>query len=175
VLIIEALFMVVEPTGGNRNALRMPPIPSTGDRESRAHHFSTRALLEYEPSLCAMVLLTLEKASLTHPQCSLGPRTPTPRSLRSLGRRTGHRSLTTEWRVCVDPDVSEAARIAGGFLRLTLASGRESRPHSHWWYVTPKARPRSRGRRRHDAAGASLYGCRALVAPTVHIAGNRYI
>jgi hypothetical protein len=122
-----------------------------------------------------MVLLTLEKASSTHPQCSLGRRTPTPRSLRSLGRSTGHRSLTTEWRVCVDPDVSEAARIAGGILRLTLASGRESRPHSHWWYVTPKARPRSRGRRRHDAAGASLHGCRALVAPTVHIAGNRYI
>jgi hypothetical protein len=41
------------------------------------------------------------------------------------------------WRVCVDLDVSEALSIAGRFLDPTLTSGRESRPHSHWWYIAP--------------------------------------
>ena len=41
------------------------------------------------------------------------------------------------WRVDVDLDADEAVRIAGRFLSPTLTSGRESRPHSHWWYVVP--------------------------------------
>src|ERR671914_225392 len=46
------------------------------------------------------------------------------------GAPSGHR-------VDVDLDPDEAVRIAGRFLPPTLTSGRESRPHSHWWYVSP--------------------------------------
>ena len=39
------------------------------------------------------------------------------------------------WRIDVDLDAAEAVRVAGRFLPPTLTSGRERRPHSHWWYV----------------------------------------
>jgi hypothetical protein len=38
-------------------------------------------------------------------------------------------------RVDVDLDPDEAVKIAGRFLPPKLTSGRESRPHSHWWYI----------------------------------------
>ena len=43
------------------------------------------------------------------------------------------------WRVDVDLDADEAVKVAGRFLPPTLTSGRESRPHSHWWYVAKGA------------------------------------
>src|SRR5215210_1506243 len=36
-------------------------------------------------------------------------------------------------------DVDLDAEEAGRFLPPTLTSGRESNPHSHWWYVVPSA------------------------------------
>ncbi len=38
-------------------------------------------------------------------------------------------------RVDVDLDADEAVSIGGRFLPPTLTSGRQTRPHSHWWYV----------------------------------------
>ncbi len=34
-----------------------------------------------------------------------------------------------------DLDCKEARAAAGRFLAPTLTSGRETVPHSHWWYV----------------------------------------
>src|SRR5918997_1222832 len=48
----------------------------------------------------------------------------------NIGLLTGEPS---GWLVDVDLDVQEAVRIAGRFLPQTLTSGRQSRPHSHWW------------------------------------------
>ena len=42
-------------------------------------------------------------------------------------------------RVDVDLDPDEAVKIAGRFLPPTLTSGRGSRPHSHWWYLSSGA------------------------------------
>jgi hypothetical protein len=80
------------------------------------------------------------------------------------------------WRVCVDLDVSEALGIAGRFLPPTLTSGRESRQHSHWWYVAPGAR----NRKFKDLDGAVLLelrstGCQTIVAPSVHPTGEKYV
>src|SRR5919202_2806271 len=44
--------------------------------------------------------------------------------------------------VDVDLDSNEAVQIVGRFLPATLTSGRESRPHSHWWYQAPGAKSR---------------------------------
>ena len=80
------------------------------------------------------------------------------------------------WRVCVDQDVSEAAILAGRFLPPTLTSGRETRPHSHWWYVSPGAQTE----KFKDVDGTMLLelrstGCQTIVAPSVHPSGERYI
>jgi hypothetical protein len=80
------------------------------------------------------------------------------------------------WRVCVDLDVPEALGIAGRFLPPTLTSGRESRQHSHWWFI-------SRGvetEKFKDLDGTMLLelrstGCQTVVAPSVHPSGERYV
>jgi hypothetical protein len=80
------------------------------------------------------------------------------------------------WRVCVDQDVSEAATLSGRFLPPTLTSGRESRSHSHWWYVSPGAQTE----KFKDVDGTMLLelrstGCQTIVAPSVHPSGERYV
>jgi putative DNA primase/helicase len=81
------------------------------------------------------------------------------------------------WRVCADVDVPEALHIAGRFLPPTLTSGRESRPHSHWWYVSENVRTM----KFKDLDGSTVLlelrstGCQTLVAPSVHPSGEVYV
>jgi len=80
------------------------------------------------------------------------------------------------WRVCVDQDVSEALGMAGRFLIPTLTSGRESRPYSHWWYISPGVETE----KFKDVDGTMLLelrstGCQTIVAPSVHPSGDKYV
>jgi hypothetical protein len=80
------------------------------------------------------------------------------------------------WRVCVDLDVAEALEAAGRFLLPTLTSGRQSRPHSHWWYIAPGTQTQ----KFKDTDGTMLLelrstGCQTIVAPSTHPTGERYI
>lgn len=75
--------------------------------------------------------------------------------------------------VDVDHDVPETAKIAGRFLSPTVTSGRESSPHSHWWYVSPGAETV----RYKDVAGRVLVelrstGCQTIVEPSIHPGGE---
>ncbi len=77
--------------------------------------------------------------------------------------------------VDVDLDAEEAAKVAGRFLPPTLTSGRESSPHSHWWYFSP-----SRTGRYKDTDGQVLVelrstGCQTVVEPSMHPSGERVI
>ena len=78
--------------------------------------------------------------------------------------------------VDVDLDSPEAVALAGRFLPPTLTSGRERRPHSHWWYRCPGA-----GSRDWKAPDGSKLvelrstGRQTLVAPSVHPSGERYV
>jgi Bifunctional DNA primase/polymerase, N-terminal len=79
-------------------------------------------------------------------------------------------------RVDVDLDPDEAVEIAGRFLPPTLTSGRESRPHSHWWYVSTNAA--SCDWKATD--GSKLVelrstGRQTLVAPSTHPDGDVYV
>jgi hypothetical protein len=79
-------------------------------------------------------------------------------------------------RVDVDLDSDEAVRIAGRFLPPTFTSGRESRPHSHWWYVSADAESRYW----KDTDGGNLVelrstGRQTLVAPSTHPDGDEYV
>ena len=76
-------------------------------------------------------------------------------------------------RVDVDLDADEAVGVAGRFLPPTLTSGRESRPHSHWWYVCPGAESKDW----KDTDGSKLVELRAtgrptLVWPSTHPGGD---
>jgi len=80
------------------------------------------------------------------------------------------------WRVDVDLDSDEAVRIAGRFLPPTLTSGRESRPHSHWWYKCPDVGSRDW----KDPTGDKLVelrstGRQTLVWPSTHPDGDTYL
>jgi hypothetical protein len=80
------------------------------------------------------------------------------------------------WRVDVDLDPDEAVGLAGRFLAPTLTSGRESRPHSHWWYVCAGAESCDW----KDTDGSKLVelrstGRQTLVAPSVHPDGDEYV
>jgi hypothetical protein len=80
------------------------------------------------------------------------------------------------WRVDVDLDADEAVKIAGRFLPPTLTSGRESRPHSHWWYVAPGVESSDW----KDVDGKKLVelrstGRQTLVAPSTHPDGDEYV
>jgi putative DNA primase/helicase len=78
--------------------------------------------------------------------------------------------------VDVGLDAKEARKVAGRFLLPTLTSGRESSPHSHWWYVAPGATTA----RYKDVNGEVLVevrstGAQTLVAPSVHPSGEQVV
>ena len=82
----------------------------------------------------------------------------------------------SQWRVDVDLDTDEAVKIAFWFLPPTLTGGRESRPHSHCWYVCPDAE--SRDWKAPD--GSKLIelrstGRQTIVTPSTHPDGDRYL
>src|SRR5215211_2805689 len=78
--------------------------------------------------------------------------------------------------VDVDLDAPEAAKIAGRFLELTLTSGRESSPHSHWWYVSPGAQTIRYKDVNHEVlVEQRSTGCQTIVAPSVHPSGERIV
>jgi hypothetical protein len=75
--------------------------------------------------------------------------------------------------VDVDLDAEEAAKVAGRFLPPTLTSGRESSPHSHWWYFSPGIETM----KFKDVDGRMLVelrstGCQTIVNPSVHPSGE---
>ncbi len=79
-------------------------------------------------------------------------------------------------RVDVDLDSEEAMAITGRFLPPTLTSGRKSRPHSHWWYISPGAESCDW----KDTNGGKLVelrstGRQTLVAPSTHPDGDEYV
>ena len=79
-------------------------------------------------------------------------------------------------RVDVDLDADEAVKIAGRFLPPTLTSGRESRPHSHWWYVAPGAKSCDwKDTDRSKLIELRSTGRQTLVAPSTHPDGDAYI
>jgi putative DNA primase/helicase len=79
-------------------------------------------------------------------------------------------------RVDVDLDAAEAVKIAGRFLPPTLTSGRESRPHSHWWYVAPGAESRDwKDADRSKLIELRSTGRQTLVAPSIHPDGDEYV
>jgi hypothetical protein len=75
----------------------------------------------------------------------------------NVGLLTGEPSAG---RVDADLDADEAV-VAGRFLPPTLTSGRESRPHSHWWYACPDAESRDW----KDMDGSKLVELRATGRP----------
>src|SRR5829696_1491731 len=96
----------------------------------------------------------------------------------NVGVKTGAPSGN---RVDVDLDVPEALAIAGRFLEPTLTSGRESAPHSHWWYVSPGAettdfKDSCEGLRGEVLVELRADGRQTVVWPSVHPDdGDRYV
>jgi hypothetical protein len=92
----------------------------------------------------------------------------------NIGLLTGEPS---GWLVDVDLDVQEAVEVAGRFLPQTLTSGRESRPHSHWWFRAEGAE----NREYKDTNGKKKFielrstGRQTLVGPSTHPSGEEYI
>jgi hypothetical protein len=90
-----------------------------------------------------------------------------------IGLLTGEPS---RWLVDVDLDVAEAVKIAGRFLPQTLTSGRESRPHSHWWFRAPGTTnydwKDTDGKKRLVELRST--GRQTLVAPSTHPSGEHY-
>jgi hypothetical protein len=79
-------------------------------------------------------------------------------------------------RVDADLDVDEAVKIASRFLAPTLTSGRESRPHSHWWYVAPGAESADwKDVNNKKLVELRSTGRQTLVAPSVHPDGDEYV
>ena len=80
------------------------------------------------------------------------------------------------WRVDVDLDADEAVKVAGRFLPPTLTSGRESRPHSHWWYVAEGADSRDwKAPDGEKLAELRSGGRQTVVAPSTHPDGDAYV
>ena len=80
------------------------------------------------------------------------------------------------WCVDVDLDTDEAVKVAFRFLPPTLTGGRESRPHSHCWYVAPGAESVDW----KDVDGKKLVelrstGRQTLVEPSTHPDGDGYV
>ena len=92
----------------------------------------------------------------------------------NIGLLTGEPS---GWRVDIDLDTPEAVMLAGRFLPPTLTSGRESSPHSHWWYVARGAQTATF----KDLDGTTTVlelranGRQSLVAPSIHPDGDAYV
>ena len=79
-------------------------------------------------------------------------------------------------RVDADLDADEAVKMAGWFLPPTLTSGRESRPHSHWWYVCPGAECQDwKDTDKSKVIELRSTGRQTLVAPSVHPSGDEYL
>ena len=79
-------------------------------------------------------------------------------------------------RVDIDLDAGEAVKIAGRFLPPTLTSGRKSRPHSHWWYVSLGAKSCDwKDTDRNKLIERRSTGRQTLVAPSTHPDGDAYI
>jgi len=79
-------------------------------------------------------------------------------------------------RVDIDLDAGEAVKIAGRFLPPTLTSGRKSRPHSHWWYVSLGAKSCDwKDTDRNKLIQRRSTGRQTLVAPSTHPDGDAYI
>jgi len=79
-------------------------------------------------------------------------------------------------RVDIDLDADEAVQIAGRFLPPTLTSGRDSRPHSHWWYVAPGAKSCDwKDTDRSKLIELRSTGRQILVAPSTHPDGDAYV
>lgn len=91
----------------------------------------------------------------------------------NIGLLTGEPS---GWVVDVDLDADEAVRITGRFLPPTLTGGRESRPHSHWWYVAPDTESCDwTDTDRKKLIELRSTGRQTLVAPSTHPDGDRYV
>lgn len=91
----------------------------------------------------------------------------------NVGLLTGEPS---GWRVDLDLDADEAVRIAGRFLSPTLTSGRESRPHSHWWYVCAGAESQDWKNTDGDKlVELRSTGRQTLVWPSTHPDGDKYV
>ena len=80
------------------------------------------------------------------------------------------------WRVDVDLDAGEAVKVAGRFLPPTLTSGREHRPHSHWWYVARGAESRDwKAPNGEKLVELRSGGRQTIVAPSKHPDGDAYV
>lgn len=78
--------------------------------------------------------------------------------------------------VDVDLDSPEAVALAGRFLPPTLTSGRERRPHSHWWYRCAGAESRDwKDTDRSKLVELRSTGRQTLVSPSLHPSGDRYL
>jgi putative DNA primase/helicase len=79
-------------------------------------------------------------------------------------------------RIDVDLDAVEAVKIAGRFLPPTLTSGRESRPHSHWWYVCPGVKSKDwRDTDNSKLVELRSTGRQTLVSPSTHPDADEYL
>ncbi len=92
----------------------------------------------------------------------------------NIGLLTG---APSGWRVDTDLDSPEAVKLAGRFLPPTLTSGRESSPHSHWWYVARGVQTATF----KDVDGTTTLlelranGSQSLVASSAHPDGDAYV
>ena len=81
------------------------------------------------------------------------------------------------WLVDVDLDSEEAVKLSGRFLPPTLTSGRKERPHSHWWFRSPRLRTRdfkdTDGQKKLVEVRST--GRQTLVAPSTHPCGDEYV
>jgi putative DNA primase/helicase len=91
----------------------------------------------------------------------------------NIGIHTGEPS---GWLVCVDLDVREALAVADRFLPLTLTSGRESTPDSHWWIICKGAEHKVFPRLEDSKPILEIRstGHHTLVAPSTHPSGEHY-
>lgn len=78
--------------------------------------------------------------------------------------------------VDVDLDCEEAVELAEKFLPITVVTGREGRPRSHWWFRCPGIT----SQRFHDPVPNECMleirstGHQTVVGPSVHPEGGRY-
>ena len=77
--------------------------------------------------------------------------------------------------VDVDLDCPEAVSLAGRFLAPTLTAGRQSRPHSHWWYGAPGCKTLEFRDGKDKIVELRADGRQTLVAPSLHPEGDSYI
>lgn len=95
----------------------------------------------------------------------------------SNGQNIGiHTGEPSGWLVDVDLDTPEARKIAGRFLPVTLTSGRDSSPDSHWWYYAKGAEYQTFTELPPDSKPVlelRSSGHHTLVYPSIHPSGER--